>query len=294
MIQKLRFGLLLLMLTGAATAQNKKLKTQHITNPCAKEEITLNYDKKGKLTEEVNKTTTAKGKVVVNRTLYKYQENNPVLVQFVCNDTLVSEEASEYMNGDLVHFRRTVKGSLVLDEAYTYKKGKVLSIISTTPKGMITKTVKYDSGLKMKETTSRSGEIIIAVEREFTHGNAKTVQYFSAPVTNNPQMIKEFVFDYDGNVIDERTIIKGVETERVIQRYEKGRQALHKEFHYSNPVYEMQYDERGNPLREENFDTGEVTLYDSKFNPNHDLKEVRVFKNDKEQCVKMVENEYWD
>jgi hypothetical protein len=233
---------------------------------------------------------------VVNKTLYKYNENDKVTrVSHICNDTLVSDEESEYIGNDLVHFRRTVKGKLVLDEAYTYQKRKVLSIISTTPSGVLIKTLKYDDAKKITETTSKSGNTITAIEKEYKSGNTVTVEHYTATSQKKPEVVKEYVYDFDGNLIDERTFVKDEETDRVIYRFEQGFKASKKEYAYGQLILEMLYDKRGNPLREENFETGEIRMYDSSFNENRDLKQVLVLKGDASiQCTKKYENEYWD
>lgn len=294
MKQTFRFCLALLLLATISHAQKNKLKTQQIINPCNDEETTFNYDKKGLLTEEVSKVKAFNGKTVVNRTLYKYDKDKLAVVQHVCNDTLVSEEVSEYIGNDLVHFRKTVKGKLQIDEAYTYQKGKVLSVITTTPSGVSVQKMKYDNAHKSKETTTSVGNTVTVLEKEHTEGNTKTVEHYTPPFTGGPQAIKTYVYDYDGNVIDERTLIKGQETERIISRFENNIPASKKEFAYGEPVVEMLYDEYGNPLREEKFDTNEVFIYDSKFTTGHQLKEVKVIKGDNVQCVKQYTNDYWE
>lgn len=294
MKNRLLYCFTLCLLATVSFAQNKKLKTQQITDPCNNEEITYQYDKKGLLTEEVSKINAFNGKTIVNRTIYKYDKDKLAVVQHVCNDTLVSEEQSEYIGNDLVHFRKTVKGKLQLDEAYTYKKGQVLTVISTTPGGTAIQKMKYDNAHKLKETTTSVGNTVTVLEKEFTEGNTKTVEHYTPPFTGNPQAVKIYVYDYDGNVIDERTLIKGQETARTISRFERSIPASKKEFAYGEPVVEVLYDEYGNPLREEKFDTKEVFIYDSKFNTSHHLREVKVLKGDNVQCVKQYTNDYWE
>ncbi|WP_116787278.1 hypothetical protein [Flavobacterium psychrotrophum] len=294
MKQTLHFTTLLLLITVASFSQNKKLKTRHIINPCNNEEVTYSYDKKGLLTEEVSKMKAFNGHMVVNRTLYKYDKDKVAAVQYICNDTLVSEELSEYIGNDLVHYRKTVKGKLQVDEAYTYKKGQVLSVISTTPSGIAVQKMKYDNAHKTKETSTSVGATVTVLEKEFTEGNMKRVEQYTPPFTGEPQSVKIYVYDYDGNVIDDRTMIKGQETSRIVSRFENNIPASKKEFAYGEPIFEMLYDEYGNPLREQKFDTKEIFIYDSKFTPSHHLKEVKILKDDKVQCIKTYENEYWD
>jgi len=289
-----RYCLLLLLLASLSHAQKKKLKSQHIANPCNKEEVTYLYDKKGMLTEEVSKLVAFNGQTIVNRTLYKYDKDKVANVQFVCNDTLVSEEFSEFIGNDLVHFRKTVKGKLQLDEAYTYQKGKVLSVITTTPSGVSIQKMKYDNAHKAKETATSVGSVVTVLEKEYTEGNTKTVEQYTPPFTGEPQSVRVYVYDYDGNVIDDRTIIKGQETSRIISRFENNIPASRKEFAYGEPVLEMLYDEYGNPLKEHKFDTGEVFIYENKFNPSHHLREVKILKGDDVQCTKIYDNDYWE
>jgi hypothetical protein len=294
MKQTLRLTTLLLLVAAASFAQNKKLKSQHIINPCNNEEKTYRYDKKGMLTEEVSKMKAFNGHMIVNRTLYKYNKDKIAGVQYICNDTLVSEEISEYIGNDLVHFRKIVKGKLQLDEAYTYKKGQVLNVITTTPSGTAIQKMKYDNAHKTKETATSVGATVTVLEKEFTEGNMKRVEQYTPPFTGEPQSVKIYVYDYDGNVIDDRTIINGEETSRIISRFERNIPASKKEFAYGEPIVEMLYDEYGNPLREQKFDTKEIFIYDSKFNAGHQLREVKILKDDKVQCIKTYENEYWD
>ncbi|MFP9100520.1 hypothetical protein ACLI09_15840 [Flavobacterium sp. RHBU_24] len=296
MKNQLYYCLALFFVASSLVAQHKKLKIQRITDPCNNEVLLHKYKKNGLIEEEVSTLKGFKGGTVVNRTVYKYNGDGLVTrVSHICNDTLVSDEESEYIGNDLVHFRRTVKGKLMLDEAYTYQKRRALSIISTTPSGVLVKTIKYDDAKKMTETTTKSGNIITGIEKEYKNGNTVTAEHYTADGQNKPEVVKEYVYDFDGNLIDERTFIKDEETARVIYRFENGFPASKKEYAYGQLILDILYDKRGNPLREENFETGEVLMYDSSFNENRDLKQVLVLKGDATvQCTKKYENEYWD
>jgi len=290
------YCLALIFIASSAIAQHKKIKVQRVTDPCNNEVLLYKYKKNGLLEEEVSTVNGFKGVTVVNKTVYKYNGNDKVTrVSHICNDTLVSDEESEYIGDDLVHFRRTVKGKLMLDEAYTYQKRKVLSTISTTPSGVLVKTMKYDDAKKLTETVTKSGNIITGIEKEYKNGNTVTVEHYKSSDQRMPEVVKEYVYDFDGNLIDERTFIKDEETDRVIYRFENGFRASKKEYAYGQLILEILYDKRGNPLREENFQTGEIRMYDSSFNENRDLKQVLVLKGDATLlCTKKYENEYWD
>ncbi len=282
----------ILFLLPLLTMAQAKLKSQQITDPCKKEKLTFQYDKKGNVTEETITTTNAKGIIHTSRTQYDFDKDKLTRLREFSNDTLVLEETSEYMNGDLVHFRRMVKGKLLLDEAYTYKKGQVLKIISTSPTGMLVQDVTYDTNHKTKETVTRSGATVTMVERERTNGNTTVIEFLTAPFAK-PDLIKTFVYDYQGNVLDERVNERGVETRRVVKRFENNIPASKKEFENGKAVLEVLYDEYGNPLKEENFANGDITIFENKFNAQHNLREVKVMRGDKEDCIKAIENEYY-
>lgn len=296
MKNQLYYYLAFLFAASSLFAQHKKLKIQRLTDPCANETFLSKYKKNGLVEEEVSTIKAFNGATVVNKTLYSYNANNKVTrVSHICNDTLVNDEESEYIGNDLVHFRRIVKGKLMLDEAYTYQKGRVLRIISTTPGGVLVKTMRYDDANKLTETTTKSGNLVTGIEKEYKSGNTVTVEHYTASDLKKPELVQEYVYDFDGNLIDDRTFVKDEETTRFIYRFEKGFRASKKEYAYGQLISEILYDKRGNPLREENFETGEVLMYDSSFNENRDLKQVLVLKGDATvQCTKTYENEYWD
>lgn len=266
---------------------------QHITDGCKNEDITYHFDKKGNITEEASKTETPGGKSVINRTVYHYQKDKVTLMQQLCNDTLVSEEISDYKGRDLIHFKRTLKGQTVIDESYVYSKpGKLQRITTITPQGTDVQEITYDSKDRIKETvTSRNG-VMLAKEKEYNFGNTTTIEYFTKSFAK-PELVKTIVYDFDGNIIDERSEKNGVEISRIITRYEVNILASRKEYSYSKLIWEMLYDEYGNPLKETRYDTDEVLVYENKFNPNFHLKEVKVLKGGNLQCEKTLSNEYW-
>lgn len=282
----------ILFLLPMLTMAQAKLKSQQITDPCRKEKLTFLYDKKGNITEEIVTATNAKGKIHNSRRAYDFDKDKVTRLREFSNDTLVLEETSEYINGDLVHFRRITKGKLILDEAYTYKKGQVLKIISTSPTGVLMQDVTYDATRRTKETVTRSGATVTMVERERVTGNTTVIEFLTPPFIK-PELIKTFVYDYQGNVIDERINERGVETKRVVKRYENSIHASKKEFENGKAVLEVLYDEYGNPLKEENFTNGEITIFENKFNSQHNLRTVKVMRGDKEECIKAIENEYY-
>lgn len=282
----------ILLLLPMLTLAQAKLKSQQITDPCKKEKLTFQYDKNGKIVDESVTAIDAKGKPYTSRSQYDFDKDKITRFRQFSNDTLMLEENSEYMNGDLVHFRRMVKGKLMLDEAYTYKKGQVLKIITTTPAGTLIHDVTYDTAKKIKETVTRSGTTVTMVEREHTAGNTKTIEFLTPPFTK-PELVKTFVYDYQGNLIDERVTERGMDTKRVVQRFENNIPASKKEFENGKATLETLYDEYGNPLKEQNFATGEITIFENKFNNQHNLREVKVMRGDKEECIKVINNEYY-
>lgn len=292
----LYYCLALLFVAASAFAQHKKLKFQRVTNPCDNEVITSKYKKNGLLEEETSTVKGFNGVTITNKTLYKYNDKNQVIsLLHICNDTLVSDEQSEYIGNDLVHFRRTVKGKLMLDEAYTYKKGKVQTVISTTPGGTLVKTTKYDADKRLTETTTKSGATVTAIEKEYRNGNTVVVEHYTDVGQKYPEVVKEYIYDFDGNLIDEHSFVNNLETTRTIYRFENNRRTSKKEFLKGVQLTEVLYDRQGNLLREENLDTAEVKMYDSKFNKNRDLEKVVVLKGDAtELCTKTYDNEYWD
>ncbi|MFP5439769.1 MAG: hypothetical protein ACLGH8_18480 [Bacteroidia bacterium] len=282
----------ILLLLPMLTFAQAKLKSQQIDDPCKKEKLTFQYDKNGKVTDERVTATDAKGKLHTARTQYDFEKDKITRLRQFSNDTLLLEESSEYMNGDLVHFRRMVKGKLMLDEAYTYKKGQVLKIIATTPAGTLVQDVTYDTAKKIKETLTRSGTVVTMIEREHTAGNTKTIEFLTPPFAT-PELVKTFVYDYQGNLIDERVTERGMDTKRVVQRFENNIPASKKEFENGKATLEILYDEYGNPLKEQDFSTGEITIYENKFNNRHNLREVKVIRGDNQECIKLIENEYY-
>lgn len=291
MKKPIRTSLLFLLLTGSVFAQSK-LKRQHIIDLCTNEEQTFLFNPKGKTTEEIIKQTDTKGRVVVNRTLYTYDKDKVTRVQRICNDTLISDETSEYMNGDLVHFRRMVKGKMDIDEAYTYKKGQLLSHITTTPAGVTVKEVTYNNTQRTSEAVTRKYAKVIEVVKESREGNMVTKEFLTPPFIR-PTVTKVIVYDYDGNVIDERTLKNGKEVKRIICRFENNIPVSKKVFENGTVVFEGLYDEYGNPLKEQDFTKKTVIIYENKFNTQHNLREVKVIRNDKEECIKKIENEYY-
>lgn len=269
-----------------------KLKSQQITDPCKNERLTFLYDKKGNVIEETITTILPNGKPHMTRIQYDFEKDKIVRLREFSNDTLLSEENSEYLNGDLVHFRKVVKGKFMRDEAYTYKKGQVLKIIATTPAGTLVQDVTYDSTHNIKETVTRSGTTVTMVEKEITNGNTKTIEFLTPPFIK-PELVKTFVYDYQGNIIDERVKERGVETKRTVRRFENNISASKKEFVNGKPALEVLYDEYGNPLKEENFTEGIITIFENKFNDQHNLREVKVMRNDNQECIKQIQNEYY-
>ena len=296
-----RYSLALLLLASTAYAQKpkdlKKLKTVHIVDSCATEDILQHFDTKGQLTEEIaNKKTFLGQDHVVYRDAFVYDRGKTQRVQHFCNDTLISEEVTDYKGDNMVRYREVVKGRIKTDETYIYNRGKLQKMVSAQPGGDVVRETKYDNSLALKETTIKNSGIITGVEKEYRNGNTHTVEFYSMPAdTLKPSVTQVYIYDDNNNVIDLRTFNYGTETSREIKRYDDANVLdNHKLFENGKAVQESLYDLSGNILKETNFVTNEVTIYENKYNKIGDLISVTIIKNGLRSCQKSYTIDYWE
>ena len=274
----------------------KKLKTVHMVDSCTAEDITYRYDKKGLVTEEITNKKTFNGVTnVVFKVTYTYSGEKPLRVRHFCNDTLVSEELHDYKGDDVVRYREIVRGSTTIDDVYTYRKGRQQKLVTTIAGETVVKEFTYVDSLKLKQTTIKSGTAITGIEKEYTNGNAKTAEYYSVPADGDtPSVTVVTVYDFEGNVIDQKTIVKGVEASRKVNHYDGSILTGHKEFKNGLLTAETLYDQYGNILKDIRYADHETIIYESKYNKFGDLVSVKVIKNGKTQCGKSYTVDYYN
>ncbi|TRW25785.1 hypothetical protein FMM05_06060 [Flavobacterium zepuense] len=301
MIHFRHYSLILLLLASTTYAQKpkslKKLKTVHIIDSCATEDVQQRFDTKGQLTEEVaNKQTFLGSNNVVYRDAFLYDGGKTKRIQHFCNDTLISEELTDYKGDNLIRYREIIKGRTTADETYTYHKGKLQKMVSVQPGGDVVRETKYDNALGLKETTIKNAGIITGVEKEYRNGNTRTVEFYSIPGDSlKPSVTQAYIYDDNNNIIDLRTFNRGNETSREIKRYDDANVLVsHKLFENGKAVSETLYDLSGNILKETNLTTKEVTIYENKYNKIGDLVSVTIIKNGQPSCRKNYTIDYWE
>ena len=273
----------------------KKLKTVRIADSCTAGDITYHYNKRGLVNEEIMNKKDSHGVNVAFKATYTYDSERPLRVKHFCNDTLISEELHEYKGDNVVRYRNIVRGITTIDDMYTYRKGRQQKLVTTINGETVVKEFTYNDSLKLKQTTIKTGNIITGIEKEYTNGNTKTAAYYSVPADGQtPSVTVVTVYDFDGNIIDQKTIVKDIETSRTVNHYDGPVLTGHKEFKNGLLTAETLYDLYGNILKDIRYAEHETIIYESKYNKFGDLINVKVIKNGKPQCGKSYTVDYYN
>jgi len=295
------YSLIVLLLASTAYAQKpkdlKKLRTVHIIDSCTTEDILQRFDTKGQLTEEIaNKKTFSGNDNVIYRDAFVYDRGKVQRVQHFCNDTIISEEITDYKGNNIARYRNIVKGRTTTDETYTYHKGKLQNTVSVKPGGNVVREIRYDNSLGLKETTIKNGTTVTGVEKEYRNGNTRTVEFYNVPADAvKPSVTQQYIYDDNNNIIDLRTFNHGIETSREINRYDDDNVLVSRKlFENGRAVSESLYDLSGNILKETNLTTNEVTIYENRYNKIGDLISVTIIRNGQPACKKNYTIDYWE